>query len=42
MPIAQDRLTFDTAPREIREITRELAEWSARQGLVSRVSGTEC
>jgi len=33
MRIAQDRLTFDTAPREIREITRELAEWSAGQGI---------
>src|SRR4051794_30767619 len=33
MRIAQDRLTFDTAPREIREITRELAGWSARQGI---------
>jgi secondary thiamine-phosphate synthase enzyme len=35
MRIAQDRLTFDTAPREIREITRELAEWSARQGILN-------
>ena len=33
MRIAQDRLTFDTVPREIREITRELAEWTARQGV---------
>ena len=33
MRIAQDRLSFDTAPREIREITRELAEWTARQGI---------
>src|SRR5919112_5715010 len=32
MRIAQDRLTFDTAPREIKEITRELADWTARQG----------
>ncbi len=35
MRIAQDRLTFDTAPREIKEITRELAEWTARQGMSS-------
>lgn len=33
MRIAQDRLTIDTAPRETREITRELAEWTARQGV---------
>ncbi len=33
MRIAQDRLTFETAPREIKEITRELAEWTARQGM---------
>ncbi|MGE0258658.1 MAG: secondary thiamine-phosphate synthase enzyme YjbQ [Alphaproteobacteria bacterium] len=33
MRIAQDRLAFDTVPREIREITRELAEWTARQGV---------
>jgi secondary thiamine-phosphate synthase enzyme len=33
MRIAQDRLTFDTAPREIKEITRELADWTARQGI---------
>jgi secondary thiamine-phosphate synthase enzyme len=32
MRIAQDRLTFDTGPREIKEITRDLAEWTARQG----------
>jgi secondary thiamine-phosphate synthase enzyme len=32
MRIAQERLTFNTAPREIREITRELADWTARQG----------
>ena len=36
MRIAQDRLTFDTAPREIREITRELAGWAR-----VRASGTE-
>jgi secondary thiamine-phosphate synthase enzyme len=33
MRIAQDRLTFDTAPREIKEITRELAAWTASQGM---------
>jgi secondary thiamine-phosphate synthase enzyme len=37
MRIAQDRLTFDTVPREIREITRELAEWTARQGIFDGV-----
>jgi len=37
MRIAQHRLTFDTAPREIREITRELAEWTARQGISNGV-----
>ena len=31
MRIAQDRLTIETAPREIREITREIAGWVARQ-----------
>ena len=35
MRIAQDRMTFDTTPREIKEITRDLAEWTARQGVVS-------
>jgi secondary thiamine-phosphate synthase enzyme len=35
MRIAQDRLTVDTAPREIREITRDLAEWTARQDITS-------
>jgi len=35
MWIAQDRMTFDTTPREIKEITRDLAEWTARQGVVS-------
>jgi secondary thiamine-phosphate synthase enzyme len=34
MRIAQDRLTFDTEPREIKEITRELADWTARQGMM--------
>ncbi len=33
MRIAQDRLTFDTAPREIKEITHALADWTARQGV---------
>jgi secondary thiamine-phosphate synthase enzyme len=33
MRIAQDRIIFDTAPREIKEITRDLAEWTARQGI---------
>ncbi len=33
MRIAQDRQIFDTEPREIKEITRELAEWVARQGI---------
>ena len=32
MRIAQDRMTFDTAPREIKEITRDLAEWTAVRG----------
>ena len=31
MRIAQDRLTIETAPREIREITREIGGWVARQ-----------
>ena len=31
MRIAQDHLTIETAPREIREITREIAGWVARQ-----------
>lgn len=30
MRITQDRLTFETAPREIKEITRDLADWAAR------------
>jgi secondary thiamine-phosphate synthase enzyme len=33
MRIAQDRLTFDTAPHEIKEITRDLADWTARQAM---------
>jgi secondary thiamine-phosphate synthase enzyme len=31
MRIAQTRLTFDTAPREIKEITDEVACWAERQ-----------
>lgn len=33
MQIAQHRLTIDTAPREIREITGEIAAWVAHQGV---------
>ena len=33
MRIAQDRLTIETAPREIKEITREIGGWVARQGI---------
>ena len=36
MRIAQDRLIIDTAPREIREITGELADWVAGQGIASQ------
>jgi secondary thiamine-phosphate synthase enzyme len=31
MRIAQTRLTVDTAPREIKEITQEVARWAERQ-----------
>jgi len=31
MRIAQDRLTIETAPREIKEITGDVAHWAARQ-----------
>jgi secondary thiamine-phosphate synthase enzyme len=31
MRIAQDRLTIETAPREIKEITGEIGGWVARQ-----------
>jgi secondary thiamine-phosphate synthase enzyme len=31
MRIAQDRLTIETAPREIKEITREIGGWVAGQ-----------
>lgn len=34
MRITQDRLSIDTAPREIREITGEIAAWVADQGNV--------
>lgn len=33
MPIAQHRLTIATEPREIREITVEIARWVERQGV---------
>jgi secondary thiamine-phosphate synthase enzyme len=33
MRIAQTRLSIDTAPREIREVTGEIAAWVARQGI---------
>jgi secondary thiamine-phosphate synthase enzyme len=33
MPVAQERLTIETKPREIKEITREVAGWAARQGI---------
>jgi secondary thiamine-phosphate synthase enzyme len=33
MRIAQERLTIATAPREIKEITREIGGWVARQGI---------
>jgi len=33
MPVAQGRLTIETKPREIKEITREVAGWAARQGI---------
>ena len=35
MPVAQERLTIETKPREIKEITREVAGWAARQGIAS-------
>ena len=31
MRLAQDLLSIDTVPREIREITREIGDWVARQ-----------
>ena len=33
MPIAQERLTIETKPREIKEITGEVASWAKRQGI---------
>ena len=33
MPVTQERLTIETKPREIKEITREVAGWAARQGI---------
>jgi secondary thiamine-phosphate synthase enzyme len=33
MRIAQTELTIETAPREIREVTGEVADWVARQGV---------
>ena len=35
MPIAQHRLSIDTRPREIREITAEVAEWVRGQGIAT-------
>ena len=33
MRLAQDRLTIETKRRDIKEITREVAGWAARQGI---------
>lgn len=33
MRIAQTQSTIETAPREIREVTREVSDWVARQGI---------
>jgi secondary thiamine-phosphate synthase enzyme len=33
MRVAQTELTIETAPREIREVTREIADWAADQGI---------
>ena len=33
MQIAQDRLSFATAPREIKDITAEIEAWVARRGI---------
>jgi secondary thiamine-phosphate synthase enzyme len=35
MRIAHHRLVIDTAPREVREITRDVAEWAAAQRIAS-------
>jgi secondary thiamine-phosphate synthase enzyme len=32
MHIAETRLSIDTAPREVKEITAEVADWTERQG----------
>src|SRR6266446_1909396 len=34
MRIAQTRLSIDTAPREIKEITAEIARWAEQQNIV--------
>jgi secondary thiamine-phosphate synthase enzyme len=34
MRLAQTRLSIGTAPREIKEITAEVADWAERQGVV--------
>ena len=39
MRIAQDRLTIETAPREIKEITREIGGWVAGQQIARVVDG---
>jgi secondary thiamine-phosphate synthase enzyme len=33
MRVAQTELTIETAPREIREVTREMADWVGRQDI---------
>ncbi|HEX3538393.1 MAG TPA: secondary thiamine-phosphate synthase enzyme YjbQ [Stellaceae bacterium] len=33
MRLAQHRITIETAPREIREVTREIADWVAAQSV---------
>ena len=38
MYLAQTRLSIDTAPREIKEITAEVAEWTERQTISGRSS----
>lgn len=34
MRIAQDRLSFSTRPREIKDITRDIADWVRRQEII--------
>ena len=34
MRLAQTRLSIGTAPREIKEITAEVADWAERQGVI--------